>query len=202
MSFIGQRYCEICNKYIKGKNFCQHLKTQRHINLATHHEVILKQQRKEIENVKQEKKAKLVKRKRVVSKESDKTTLLHYPCEDAQFPAPFSLPAEHKNVATSSLERNNAEKTYIDENECSSDFAKDAEHYLQKVEECKKGLISKCFCNTCSNFTKCLIDAETDTSSNSQRIAKRTNCIDSENPYDKMILFPTTPSNNRELLQK
>lgn len=31
MSQIGQRYCEVCNMYISRKNFCQHLRTRRHM---------------------------------------------------------------------------------------------------------------------------------------------------------------------------
>lgn len=33
MTSIGQRYCEVCNIYITRKNFCQHLKTRRHMTL-------------------------------------------------------------------------------------------------------------------------------------------------------------------------
>ncbi|VDO35795.1 unnamed protein product [Brugia timori] len=31
MSPIGQRYCEVCDVYITRKNFCQHLRTRRHM---------------------------------------------------------------------------------------------------------------------------------------------------------------------------
>lgn len=33
MSPIGQRYCEVCDVYITRKNFCQHLRTRRHMQM-------------------------------------------------------------------------------------------------------------------------------------------------------------------------
>lgn len=202
MSHIGQRYCEICDVYINRKNFSQHLNTQRHAMYAARHKEQFELEKSEVKPSQKEKKTETRKRKAAESKEPKNKATFQYICKDAQCPTTNSAFAKKNKLV--SKQGNNHLKNNMEEGL----VAKNMEHILEEAGKTQNDLACKCTCDECVEFSRCVAELEENISSSSNSESNKIHeppikyCIDDENPYDKIVLFPTVSSVEGRPLQK
>lgn len=186
MAPFGQRYCEVCDIYITRKNFCQHLRTRRHMEMAAR----LQQPAECNNNIEKppKKKPKLVKANKV------------HPEEGADICTNDNAQFDFVDSQSSQAIQNN----YPDLS------AEDIIHYMKQLNRPLNDLTPPCDCLKCAEAAKYLLDmCDNIESEINQGVSKLSNsdqetdqvqriksvdktCIDFNSTYHNLIAFPPT----------
>lgn len=181
MAPIGQRYCEVCAVYITRKNFCQHLKTRRHMEMEASKKSQPLTEEKEIQGTQEvpEKKRKILKKKKINEEKEMKF------CDAAQAKMIDEV----------------FQKAFRDE--LPNFYAEDVLHYVSELARPLNDPTPPCTCSKCQEGSKILglpppgtilnyTNDETNIpKQNESGKTANTKCIDLNRVYDNLVVFPS-----------